>query len=124
MVSSSHSPSHLLREVTLILRSCSWGVLILTGLGAIVITITAGVYNPRVFSAYSFTICTNISLDCRSFADTFFEIFPSNIYEDCGCIDFCSTYNPNAPMRRGTNLVAWSANMVCFAVQDSKFFAN
>jgi hypothetical protein len=43
-------------------------------------------------------------------------------YNRCGCMDFCGTLNPKAPLRRSTNMVAWLATESSIAALGSPSF--
>lgn len=115
--SSRHDPDTFsdscLRGLSLIPQSLrSWGALILTALGVVLGTLLR---QKERFSADvipSFALCTNTSPDCYSYASNPNNsiLFQKHIYETCGCMDFCSTYSPAAPMRRGSNMVALNTN--------------
>lgn len=114
-------------KVVLTHWSRSWGILILAGLGATVYTCfhdsfltnsaqieNGGNNSPDVLT--SFASCTNLSPFCLSEARevalqkvyTSNFIVPREVYQTCECSDFCGLLGPDAPMRKGANMVAWT----------------
>ncbi|OBT63728.1 hypothetical protein VE03_06164 [Pseudogymnoascus sp. 23342-1-I1] len=65
----------------------------------------------------SFALCLRTDDCLRPFNEGLFR----NYYERCGCIDFCGTLSPTAPMRSGGNMVPWLLTDAVKAVSSEVF---
>ncbi|KAE8443917.1 hypothetical protein EG329_001227 [Mollisiaceae sp. DMI_Dod_QoI] len=77
-----------------------WGVLIFAALACLLFKFN-GFYLDEL---ESFAICAS---DCIPETNLESLTFPFAVYQRCGCIDFCGTLSPIAPMRKGANMVPW-----------------
>ncbi|CZR58194.1 uncharacterized protein PAC_08085 [Phialocephala subalpina] len=77
-----------------------WGILIFAALVCLLVN-----WNSfNLDSLESFAICAK---DCIPESDLESYTLPFGVYQSCGCIDFCGTLSPTAPMRKGASMVPW-----------------
>ncbi|KAF2814957.1 uncharacterized protein BDZ99DRAFT_458915 [Mytilinidion resinicola] len=97
-----------------------WGILIFVGLVPAWIYMYGWGEKFDLDTLESFAACPRTSdSQCDFGPDWSFEHdFTYALFKRCNCVDFCATLSPTAPMRSGSNMVAWIGRKISWQIGE------